>query len=242
MPRIRTLLTAALVALAAAAPAQAATKQRVGGFVVTWPVSSGDTVAAGTALRVVVRPTATARRAARVEVRRLTDARRVKSAVVRRTARRRTVVFRPAAGARYRLRVTVGRRSAHRTIATAPAEPSPPVFCGATARAPSATLTASSSTARPGETLTLTLLNTGSDCLRTSATVSLRRPDGTNVPLDRPIPAAMYFVPPGATYTQLLDLPTDLPPGAYRAVMFAQSGPETEPVTVELAAELTVTP
>jgi hypothetical protein len=237
-----------VVLVADAGASAAAAKQRVGGFVVTWPdaVASGGTVPAGTALRVVVRPaSAPSGRFARIEVRRLGDA--GESVILRRRARRGSVVFQPAAGARYRVRVAVGRRSVQRTVGTsvAAAEPlpnpePPPASCGATSPSASAALTPGSSTARAGETVSFALLNSGQECLRTSPLVVLRRHDGTDVPLNRPSPAMMRFVHPGETYVTALELPADLTPGLYRAVMFVQSGPEESPASQEVTAEFTV--
>lgn len=242
------------VAIAGVLPAGAgaATQQRVGGYVVTWPTAT--TVPAGTTLRIGVRPASPApRRPAILELLRLTDSGTTKGVVARHSVRRRTIAVRPAAAhARYRIRLTAGGRSVSRVIRTAarvPAPgggtstgPAPPALCGANATGSSATLTPSPAALQAGETLSLTLLNTGTDCLRTSPAIALRRQDGTLVPLNRPAPAILNFLNPGTSRVETLTLPADLAPGVYRAVMSTQSGPETAPVTQEVAAEFTVAP
>jgi hypothetical protein len=234
MPIAIPLIAAMLIALAVPAAAPAATKQRVGGFVVTWPDAT-TSVRPGDALRIVVRRTAAAGRpVARVRVLRLAPRRRLRSVTVR---RRRAVVIRPAAGVAYRVRVTVGRSAVGRRIETAPPSPA---LCGATATRASATLTPGVATAEPGQTLPLTLRNTGGACFRTGLAVALRRADGTEVPLHRVVPAIMLLVEPGETVANGIELPADLAPGSYRAVMTVWIGPEHPPVVQEVAAEFTV--
>ncbi len=205
---------AAICVLLLAAPASAAAKPPDAkalnklGVSVRWPAAT--TGATGDVVAVKVR---SERR--RVQVALVTGGR----VVTQRTLRNGT--FRATLGVpgTYELRLAVaGRRYA--SAITVPAPPPPePELCWQ-AKGTSASLGLSSSTARAGETLTITIENTSRDCVYAGVGYRIEQlqPDGSwkLVNTNQIFIMLAVIIRPGTGYAKPAALPADLPPGRYR--------------------------
>ena len=224
------LIVLALLALLVALPATAAAKPpdraelRRLGVAVTWPISGSEAVVrAGEYLSVEVR---SRRRLVRVS---LTHA--DGTVVARRRLKRGTFRARlPVTGGRYRLGLDVAGREYSTLIESVLPNCRP-------AGRDEAALRLSATRARSGDTLTVTVINTGTTCIETGRryVVERRREDGTweQAAPESPHRAALWRVAPNTTWEQRVTLP-NLQPGRHRIVksVTAPGGPLT--VTAEL--------
>ena len=216
---------------AGAGPAQAASKQRVGAFSVEWPSAAElrGLTPGGTVRVSLRRPRDRGGPSAVVALVRTTQSgRRLAVVAERRVARRAVFTVEVAAGS-YLLRVTVGKARATRTFTVAaPAAPAPPAPPGCPeGRAIAASLAVTPAEATPGQVLGLTVTNTGTECLRTgygAAWQKLENGTWTDIPLNRPVPVALRFVQPGASFSHEFAVPSDATPGDYRLVKRVDSG------------------
>jgi hypothetical protein len=185
-------------------------------------------------LRVAVTPLRRGSAVVRISlVRRDNGARGV---VKQRTLRRGSFTVRlpNAGGARYVLAVTVGERT-YRGVIRTPAPPTrpdeptaaPPIpaLCPWPAPATaglSAALRLDRTTAYRGETVGITIENTGEACLRTGAAYQWEHlVDGSWHPIPEPSPFILiaYVVPPGRSLAGSATVhPDDMPAGEYRLV------------------------
>ena len=204
-----------LAALAVGLPATAAAKPpdraelRKLGVAVTWPISGSEaTVRAGEYLSVEVRSRRRLVRVSLVEV----DG----PVIVRRRLRRGAVRTRlPVGGGRFRLMLEVaGRRYSTLIQAVLP-------NCRPAGR-DEAALRLGATRARPGDTLTATVINTGTTCIDVGMRYWFERlrEDGSweQAAPERAFRLALRRIAPNTTWDQPARLPADLRPGRHRLV------------------------
>jgi hypothetical protein len=234
------LIGLALVPVFAHARAPSPRVLRDAGVRVSWPLKGyRATLVPGTRLRVAVTPLRRGSAAAQISLVRLDDG--APGVVKQRTLRRGVFTARlpKAGGARYALRLRVGKRAYRGVIRTppppkrpdepgvslpAPATPSAPCPWPAPVTAKlSAALRLDRATAYKGETVGITIENTGEACLRTGAAYQWERlVDGSWQPIPEPVPFIMiaYIVPPGRTLTRSVTVHADdMPAGEYRLII-----------------------
>jgi hypothetical protein len=242
------LAATAGAAIASAPSADGAVDQRVGSYVVHWP----DRAAlAKLAPQDVVRFSLTHRghnAAAVVSLVRVARS----GAVIKRVSTRR---FRssgtfaaklPAAAGHFRLVVvTEGRQTSRSFTVATPSQTPAPTTTPTPATAPpcsdksavQATLGTDVATAHAGQSISVTLTDTGTACLQASYGITWETLAGGSwieIPLNRQWPGATRFVYPGAPFVEQFKIPDDATPGTYRLGKNADTGATPTKVTAEL--------
>jgi hypothetical protein len=221
---MRIFAALALVAAALVPAAPAAAKPRV-----TWPAAS--TVQAGDSVAVTVRSP----HRVRVALLRLSDAGTpIRTVAARRMRSGRFVAVVPAASVerRYLLAVDDRGRRLSRTITATPPPPAPPPSgppgpppCGEGAAKVETTIDRRS--AARGETVTMTIRNTGGTCLGFGADFWFERWNGTGWEKagteDRAWPAWAASLSPGETYTVTTEVWRDIGTGRHRLAKYFSS-------------------
>jgi hypothetical protein len=146
----------------------------------------------------------------------------------------------PARSGRYRLKVYVGRAY---TQVTFEVKFVPPVLPGPCAEPldVSAELGVDSSEPSPGDTITVTLANSGPGCLQTGYGVTWqinRNGAWVDIPLNQVVPAVLLSIQPGKSLSENFTVPRNTAPGLYRIVKHFSAAGEA----VDIDTEVTVVP
>ena len=240
---------AACAAVVIAPTASGASGQRVGSYVVHWP---DRTTLNRLAPQDVVRVSLSHRGHAAVAVVSLVRVARTGTvmgpvATHRFRSSGTFVATLPTRGGRYRVVVTSGGVRTSRTFAVAaPAQapistiaPTPSVVAqpcsdGSAVQASLATDVAS---AHAGQTISVTLSDTGTSCLQASYEITWETLSGgtwVQIPLNRQWPAAIQFVYPGAPFVDQFKIPDDAIAGTYRLGKTVDTGAAPSMVTTEI--------
>jgi len=208
------------------AGAASTTTERGGGFDITWPSDSALADAKpGQDLHVSIRPRVKGL-VATVSLSRITRSGRPLVIEKRRLRSGGFTATLPKRAGRYRLRLTSARGFAESNFelasdAGSTTDPDGPLPSCTFDQGYEAELAASTSVARPGDALTITLTNTGVTCLGVNFGLAwqvYRNGRWTDVSFGVVYPAMILGLAPGAKQEQTAIVPRNTPPGHYRAV------------------------